>query len=650
MRRLLVMASTAVIVAGPLVTGVAAPAATAATGAPAWTSVTSAHVPPAGFDTSTAFDGATGQLVAYDESGGCTPYATWTWDGTDWTLHQQLKPPALREESALGYDVATKQLVMFGGYIGGTCPGDTVYGLTNETWTWNGSIWAQQHPATAPSARYESCDAYDDQSGQFIGYGGAGNVNNEPVNLADTWSWTGTNWVQLTPASTPSGGACSMTYDPLRKVVVMLVMGPRSGDGTAVPNQTWTWNGTDWTRAADVPSTGGWSPIAFDAATGTDISYSGQGTCTTLGPMESQCVQVDQTWAFDGTTWTQAPAANNPEPGDGFAAAYDDATHQYVIIGGVINYTEGVNAATLLYAAPGSSNVAPTRVAGASRQATAVAVSASTFSQAGSASAVVLARADVFADALAGGPFAATKHAPLLLTSSGALDAVTKAEIQRVLPAGGTVYLLGGTSALSDAVASAVTALGYVPTRVAGSDRYGTAVAIADAMGDPSTVFEASGTNFPDALSAVPAAIAQRAAILLTNGSAQASATSAYLTAHATTRFAVGGPAAWADPAAIAIAGADRYDTSGAVASAFFPAATGISVASGISFPDALAGGVAAGNAGEPMLLVPASGPLPEPITAFLATQRGTASNATVYGGTAAVANSTMTAVAAALR
>lgn len=47
----------------------------------------------------------------------------------------------------------------------------------------------------------------------------------------------------------------------------------------------------------------------------------------------------------------------------------------------------------------------------------------------------------------------AANHGPLLLTTSGSLDAVTKAEIRRVLKPGGTVFLLGGTAVLSAAVA-----------------------------------------------------------------------------------------------------------------------------------------------------------------------------------------------------
>ena len=76
---------------------------------------------------------------------------------------------------------------------------------------------------------------------------------------------------------------------------------------------------------------------------------------------------------------------------------------------------------------------------------------------------------------LAGTPFAVAKHGPLLLTATAALDPAVSAEIRRVLAPGGTVYLLGGTAALTPAVANAVAALGFPVVRIAGADRFATA-------------------------------------------------------------------------------------------------------------------------------------------------------------------------------
>ena len=107
----------------------------------------------------------------------------------------------------------------------------------------------------------------------------------------------------------------------------------------------------------------------------------------------------------------------------------------------------------------------------------------------------------------------------MLFAAGGILTPATTAEIQRVLPAGGTVYILGGTTAVPASVATTLTGLGFVVTRLSGADRYATAVAVAGAIGNPGTVLLATGTNFPDALSAGPAAAHLGGAVLLTNGS-----------------------------------------------------------------------------------------------------------------------------------
>jgi len=287
------------------------------------------------------------------------------------------------------------------------------------------------------------------------------------------------------------------------------------------------------------------------------------------------------------------------------------------------------------------------RIYGQDAIGTSIAVSQSEFPTTGSATAVVLARSDYFSDALAGGPLAAQVNGPLLITSgapiSSSLDPRVLTEIERVLPAGHTVYVLGGPLALSPGIDAALTSAGYVVVRVEGADEYATAVAVANALGNPSTIFEATGLNFPDALSAVPAAIQTHGAILLTNGSAQAPETAAYLSAHPPqTRYAIGGPlaAAGADPSAIRIYGSDLWGTSAAVANQFFASADTFGAATGAYFADALSGGVFMGMSGHigPMLLVDPSLPLPSAITGFL----GSDSNLTggyVFGGPVAVGN-----------
>lgn len=286
------------------------------------------------------------------------------------------------------------------------------------------------------------------------------------------------------------------------------------------------------------------------------------------------------------------------------------------------------------------------RVAGADRLSTAVAVSQAEFPS-GNAGGVVLARGDSYPDALVGTPLATAKSAPLLLTSGPTLPAAVETEIRRVTPAGGTAYLLGGTSAIPGSVADELEHLGYSVVRYGGSNRYATAVQVADALGDPATVLLATGTNFPDALAAGVAAAKTGGAVLLTDGDHLPPETAGYLGRHSKTVYAIGGPAGTADPNATAVAGIDRYTTAIDVAQTFFTNPTTVGIATGTGFADALSSGALLARAGAPLLLTQPTS-VPQPVLDYL-TGLKAAVIAHVFGGGAALSPTVQSAIGAVL-
>lgn len=199
------------------------------------------------------------------------------------------------------------------------------------------------------------------------------------------------------------------------------------------------------------------------------------------------------------------------------------------------------------------------------------------------------------------------------------------------------MYLLGGTSAIPASIATELAGMGYRSVRFAGADRYGTAVAVADALGDPQTVLLATGTNYPDALAAGPAAAHIGGAVLLTDGSGLPAATAGYLSTHpAGSVYAIGGPAAVADPLASRVIGADRYATASAIAATFFTAPATVGVATGLDFPDALSGGPMLAESGAPLLLTLPNA-LPSETATYLASIKSTALHVDLFGGTGAL-------------
>jgi hypothetical protein len=261
------------------------------------------------------------------------------------------------------------------------------------------------------------------------------------------------------------------------------------------------------------------------------------------------------------------------------------------------------------------------RLDGSNRFGTAASIARSHWATFGNASdkraeakSVVLSRSDNFADALGGSALAAAKQGPLLMTPPTTLNVMAADEMKRVLAPGGTVYLLGSTGAISPQVEQQVKALGFSTVRLAGTDRYSTSVAIANAIDPtPDYVLAATGMNFPDALSAGAAAGAQNlpgkgtsAVVVLTNDKRLPASVGSYLDALPSSLVVgVGFQAATATApyGSVPLYGNSRYQTAMLTAYAFFGGQNHIGLATGTNWPDALAGGALMASLDGPLLL-----------------------------------------------
>lgn len=158
------------------------------------------------------------------------------------------------------------------------------------------------------------------------------------------------------------------------------------------------------------------------------------------------------------------------------------------------------------------------RLAGSDRYLTAIQISQAGWTD-GSSSNVVLARGDDFPDALTGAVLAKKLNAPLLLTDKNQLLPDVQREILRL--GAKNAYLLGSDGALSEKnVADVLRGLPtpLTVTRYQGSDRYSTSYEIAMATKAPEgKAFLVNGNNFADAMSISSYAAAHNIPILMTD-------------------------------------------------------------------------------------------------------------------------------------
>jgi putative cell wall-binding protein len=299
---------------------------------------------------------------------------------------------------------------------------------------------------------------------------------------------------------------------------------------------------------------------------------------------------------------------------------------------------------------------AVTRIFGADRYATAAGLSAATFAP--GVPVVFIATGENFPDALAGGPAAGKLGGPVLLVRRNSIPALVAAELDRLDPA--RIVVLGGPAVVSNAVMAALDPFTSGPvTRIFGQDRYGTAAGVSAATFAPGVpvVYVVTGQNYPDALTGGPAAVAGGGPVLLVRQNSIPALVAAELDRLNPGRIVVlGGPlvvsesvknalAAYTSGPVTRINGIDRYATAAAVsASTFAPGVQVVYIATGENFPDALAGGPAAGKFGGPVLLVRQNS-IPAVVTAEL--DRLDPDQIVMLGGPAVVSDAVKTALQA---
>ncbi len=301
---------------GSVLVAVAVLAACGATAAPAWGQGTIwTELSPDGplytkANTAAVYDSARDRVVYH----GCGygKNETWEWDGATqtWTL-VATTGPADRTFSAMAYDAARGVTILFGGRIGAI--------PQQDTWEWDGATWTQV-ATTGPSARTGNAMAYDSLRERVVLFGG---YDASVTPLDDTWEWDGTSWtLRWSGAGGPSARYYhGMAYDASRGVTVLF-----GGYTGSYKDDTWEWDGTSWTEV-----TPGVSPrprklhgMVHDASRERVVLFGGTGSYPPT--------QLDDTWEWDGTTWTQMTGFSDIPPTDGntTSMAYD-AAHRVTV-------------------------------------------------------------------------------------------------------------------------------------------------------------------------------------------------------------------------------------------------------------------------------------------------------------------------------
>jgi hypothetical protein len=259
------------------------------------------------------YDPAHQQIVLFGGYGTAHMNDTWTYDGTSWTQHFPATSPPPRAAGRMAFDVPTQRVILFGGFNGA---------YLGDTWVWDGTNWTPSTSGAAPTPVTGPMLFNDPITQRVLKFGG---YDGHFYSLT-MYEWTAGGWSQLNPSTVPYARSTAVVAsDPPHAKVVLF-----GGLGSVNPNNTWTWDGTNWTEEMpnNQPPLVYDSAGAFDPAIGHPIMYGGGN-----GGQD-----ILDTWEWTGTDWTQLSPLNSPPPREAFGMAYDAAIGHIVIFGGADDF------------------------------------------------------------------------------------------------------------------------------------------------------------------------------------------------------------------------------------------------------------------------------------------------------------------------
>lgn len=249
---------------------------------------------------------------------------TWTRDGTTW--HQQTGAgPSPRYLSAIAYDAARHVYVLFGGW--------SVTGASDETWTSDGTTWTLQHPAHRPGARRGAAMAFDVVRKVVVLYGGLVADSAEGHADEDTWTWDGVDWTPVLLHGKPGfreGARMASAPDGV------ILYGGRT-DNTHYFDDAWKFDGSSWSAFAEdgpsSPPARASAAIAWDAKDQALFVFGGIAADVTAGP-GAQGVPLRDAWLLTRQGW--ASVQNGPTRTTFSGAIWNASNDRIEVIFGMV--------------------------------------------------------------------------------------------------------------------------------------------------------------------------------------------------------------------------------------------------------------------------------------------------------------------------
>lgn len=195
-----------------------------------WTPLATANAPSPRFLYGMCYDAQRNVVVLFGGRNLSGPNnETWEFDGTDWTQKVTLNAPLAREEMGMVYDTSRNRTVLFGG-----CD-ESIGAIYGDTWEFDGNDWVEMTPATSPTPRFRGMMEYDSGRSRVVYYGGFDGTNA----LTETHEYAGNDWALQPIVVVPTTETEALSgYDSNRSRFVIF-----GGFGGSFLDETWEYAG-----------------------------------------------------------------------------------------------------------------------------------------------------------------------------------------------------------------------------------------------------------------------------------------------------------------------------------------------------------------------------------------------------------------------
>lgn len=207
----------------------------------------------------------------------------------------------------------------------------------SETYEWDGLKWAAYAPKNTPTGRRFANMVYDAQLKKVVLFGGHDGTNFRN----DTWTWDGTNWTEVKKDRPPNRASFAMWYDPLlKKTVIFGGFGrPNLDSSTIRYDDMWSFDGSSWTKISVSEHPGGrFNPyIGTDPATGKILLFGGMRWELVSAETNTFRQWYDNDmWEWDGATskWKQLTPARVPNVRENGIIAFDPVAQKLTMFAG----------------------------------------------------------------------------------------------------------------------------------------------------------------------------------------------------------------------------------------------------------------------------------------------------------------------------